>query len=296
MIIIVNKPAGMTSHDVVAKIKYANKRAGINIKIGHTGTLDPMCTGVLPVLINNYTKLSDLLPSDKQYVAGMLLGKITTTSDISGEVISQRDVKVSETEVIAAAKSFIGKISQIPPMYSAVKVDGQRLYKLARQGVVVDRNPREITIYDINCIKTKQENEYALSVSCSSGTYIRTLCSDIGDKLGCGACMSFLKRSQSNGFSEEQAHPLDEVITHAEQGRLAEIALYCEDVFLDATKLSIEDNALTYYLNGGEIDSQRVEIISKGNGSCYLVYDKKCNFLGLGSLNDKKYLKSLWKA
>jgi len=200
-VIVIDKPAGKTSHDVVNEIK---KTLGIK-KAGHTGTLDPLATGVLPVCLNEATKLAGFLTGeDKEYRATMLLGVKTDTMDTEGKIISQSDIFVSEEEIKSVIMRMMGKIKQVPPAYSAVKYQGKPLYKWARSGVFLDLKPRDVTIYSI-VIEDISFPCVTFRVACSKGTYIRTLCSDIGDALGTGACLSGLRRLQSGIFSEKMA-------------------------------------------------------------------------------------------
>jgi tRNA pseudouridine55 synthase len=216
-ILCINKPSGMTSHDVVNKIRrlYGTR------KVGHTGTLDPMATGVLVVLIGKAAKLSDFLLADKKtYTAGLLLGKTTDTQDITGKIIESRpdsDLPDEDT-VIGVCDSFIGKQFQTPPMYSAKKINGVKLYDLARSGTEIERQACEIEIYSID-VNKKSQNEYTLTVCCSKGTYIRTLCNDIGKRLGCGGCMSSLRRDMNGKFSLDNAVSLDKIASMSEEER-----------------------------------------------------------------------------
>ena len=191
-VIIINKHEGVTSHRIVQILR----RLFDTPRIGHTGTLDPMATGVLPILVGRAVKASDfLVAEDKEYVAEMTLGIVTDTDDITGEVLTKTDIIPSEEAVFEAIDSFIGEIEQIPPMYSAIKVDGRKLVDLAREGITVERKSRKVKINSIKAEKI-EENRYKMVVSCSKGTYIRTLCHDIGEKLGCGAAMSALNRTR----------------------------------------------------------------------------------------------------
>ncbi len=216
-ILCIDKPSGMTSHDVVNKIRHLYGTR----KVGHTGTLDPMATGVLVVLIGKAAKLSDFLLAEKKvYTAGLLLGKTTDTQDITGKIIeSCPDSELpGESKVFEVCGSFIGKELQTPPMYSAKKVNGVKLYDLARAGTEIERKACEIEIYSIDVSK-KSPNEYILSVCCSKGTYIRTLCNDIGKKLGCGGCMSSLRRDMNGKFSIDSAVSLDKLYSMTEDER-----------------------------------------------------------------------------
>jgi len=200
-VIVINKPAGITSHDVVSAVK---KILGIK-KAGHTGTLDPLATGVLPVCLNEATKLVRFLSHDsKEYLATMLLGVKTDTLDTEGKIISQSDQIVSEAEIRAALARMTGKIMQVPPAYSAIKYCGVPLYKWARKGVTVEAVPREVEISHV-IVEDISYPRVTFRVACSKGTYIRTLCADVGDLLGCGACLCALHRLRCGFFSEDMA-------------------------------------------------------------------------------------------
>ena len=207
-VLIVNKPEGITSHDVVGKIR---KLYGTR-KVGHTGTLDPLATGVLVILLGRAAKAAEYLVADrKTYQARLTLGLTTDTEDITGKVLTQSNDILSKEAVMTACGEFLGKIKQIPPMYSALKVDGKKLYDLAREGIEVERKARDIEIFQLVCTPTDKANEYELLVECSSGTYIRTLCADIGAALGCGGVMSALHRVKAGGFAIENSHTLEEI-------------------------------------------------------------------------------------
>jgi len=200
-VVIIDKPAGLTSHDVVAQVK---KILGAK-KAGHTGTLDPMATGVLPVCVNEATKLAGFLSDDnKEYLATMLLGVKTDTLDTEGKIIGQSDNVVSVEEIRAVLARMVGKIKQIPPAYSAIKYCGEPLYKWARKGIIIEAAPREVEIRHI-FIKDISYPRVTFQVACSKGTYIRTLCADVGELLGCGACLCGLRRIRSGSFSEDMA-------------------------------------------------------------------------------------------
>lgn len=207
-IIIINKPADWTSMDVCAKLRGILKTK----KIGHAGTLDPMATGVLPVFVGQATKAVEFAEKgNKEYIAGLRLGITTNTEDTSGEVLTETEVTVTRADLEAVLPRFMGRISQIPPMYSAIKIGGKKLYELARKGVEVERKAREITIEELEILDQISPEEYLIRVVCSKGTYIRTLCHDIGASLGCGAAMSSLKRTMAAGFTISQAVTLEEV-------------------------------------------------------------------------------------
>ncbi len=207
-IIIIDKPADWTSMDVCAKLRGILKTK----KIGHAGTLDPMATGVLPVFVGQATKAVEFAEKgDKEYIAGLRLGITTNTEDTSGEVLTRSEVKVSRADLEAMLPRFMGEISQVPPMYSAIKIGGKKLYELARKGVEVERKARVITIRELEILSEISPEEYLIRVVCSKGTYIRTLCHDIGAALGCGAAMSSLRRTMAAGFTASQAVTLEDV-------------------------------------------------------------------------------------
>lgn len=215
-VIIINKEIGPTSQGVVNRVK---RLLGAS-KAGHTGTLDPMATGVLPVLLERGVKASEfMLSSDKHYVATLLLGLTTDTEDVTGETLTESDLIPTEAEVMAAVSSFVGEYMQTPPMYSALKVGGKKLCDLAREGITIEREPRQVTIHSLTAERIS-EREYTLDVHCSKGTYIRTLCADIGARLGSGGCMKTLCRASASGFSLADAHTLAELenMTEAERG------------------------------------------------------------------------------
>lgn len=248
-ILVINKEKGFTSFDVVAKLRgiFGQK------KIGHTGTLDPDATGVLPVCLGNATKACDMLTdSDKIYETVLLLGKETDTQDITGEVLKESPVTVSEEEVLQAINSFWGKSLQIPPMYSALKVNGQKLCDLAREGKIIERKPREITVYEI-VIKKVELPRVRIQFSCSKGTYIRTLCHDIGQKLGCGGCMESLVRTKAAGFSIDQALTLPKVQQAKDEGRLGELVMPVDTVFQMYPAMKVSKEAHHMLMNGNSL-------------------------------------------
>jgi tRNA pseudouridine55 synthase len=207
-VLIVNKSEGMTSHDVVNRIRrlYNTKR------VGHTGTLDPMATGVLVVLVGRAAKAAEYLTADtKAYRATLRLGITTDTEDVTGKTLTECDTLPSRDEVDAAVRSFVGDIMQTPPMYSALKVGGKKLYELAREGVEIEREARPITIHSLSSTPTERDSDYILEVSCSSGTYIRTLCADIGAKLACGGAIATLCRTRAGDFDISNSHTLEEL-------------------------------------------------------------------------------------
>ena len=207
-IIIIDKPSGWTSMDVCAKLR------GIlhTTKVGHAGTLDPMATGVLPVFVGQATRAVSFAESgQKEYVAGLKLGLVTNTQDTSGETLGTHPASVTRTELEAVLPRFTGEIEQIPPMYSAIKIGGKKLYELARRGEEVERKPRPVTIYELEVVEQTAPDAFTLRIRCSKGTYVRTLCHDIGRALGCGGCMSALRRTMAAGFTLADAVTLERV-------------------------------------------------------------------------------------
>lgn len=290
MIIPIYKPAGMTSHDVAAKLKRAFP---VKPKIGHTGTLDPMVTGVLVILTDNDTKLSDLLPSDKEYKCVMKVGISTDTQDITGEVLETSEKRLSFDEIKVAAESFIGTYDQIPPMYSAVKKNGVPLYKLARKGETVEVEAKKVSIYSIKNAEMPAEDEFSFEVACSSGTYIRTLCADIGEKLGVPCCMKSLIRTKANGFAVGQTTELEKAIELAAEMKLEEVAIPYSEVFKYLPKVIIPDNGLNYYMNGGRMAFERCKA-DDFESETYTAFDSNGNFLGLAGIADREFF-SKWK-
>lgn len=253
-IIIIYKEKGMTSHDVVWHLR---KIIGMK-KIGHTGTLDPDAEGVLPIALGSATRLCDLMnENDKKYRCVMHLGMTTDTQDMTGDVLCTSAVSVSEEDIREAAASFTGKITQIPPMYSAVKVGGKKLYELARKGIEVERPPREVTIDAID-IEDISLPDVTMSVTCSKGTYIRTLCHDIGLKLGCGACMASLVRLRAAGFDIKDALTLDEVRRLAGEETLKEHILPVDSFFPDAAAATVPPEDDRLLINGNPFLRERI--------------------------------------
>ncbi len=287
-VINVYKEAGFTSHDVVAKLRGILKQK----KIGHTGTLDPDATGVLPVCLGNGTKLCDLLTDkDKTYEAVMLLGVTTDTQDTSGKVVEKKDVLVSEKEIREAIYSFVGDYNQVPPMYSALKVNGKKLYELAREGKVVERKGRPVKIYDItiNEIDLKA-HKVTMTVQCSKGTYIRTLCQDIGDSLGCGACMSGLKRTKVSQFTIEESIKLQEIEDIVREGRILDVVTSVDAMFPQYDTIVIKEDACRLIYNGNRFLEQNINSCQRGEGradnTCSAgrkvrVYDYQGRFVGI---------------
>ncbi|MBQ8306597.1 MAG: tRNA pseudouridine(55) synthase TruB [Blautia sp.] len=254
-ILVVNKEKGYTSHDVVAVL-----RRLLHVrKIGHTGTLDPMAEGVLPAAIGKGTGLIPLLPEkQKGYRAVMHLGMITDTQDITGNVEERRDVSVTEEQVREACAAFLGPQMQIPPMYSAIKQNGTRLYDLARQGVVVEREPRPVEFFEITVEKVELPLVY-MDILCSKGTYIRTLCHDIGQRLGCGACIESLVRTRSGDFTLDKSYTLSQVEQAAAEGRAEELILTTEQVLSGHPAVRARREADRLLDNGNPVTAELME-------------------------------------
>ncbi len=248
-IINVYKERGFTSHDVVAKLRGICKQK----KIGHTGTLDPDAVGVLPVCLGSATKLCDMLTDkEKEYIAVLRLGMVTDTQDISGEVLEEKEVRVSAEQVREAIYSFQGEYAQIPPMYSALKINGKKLYELARAGKEVERAARPVIIRELEILEENMP-EFTIRVRCSKGTYIRTLCHDIGQKLGCGGVMTSLIRSKSGTFMIEKAYKLSEIQKYADEGRLNELVMPVEKMFEHLPAVTVKEDAYKILQNGNQL-------------------------------------------
>lgn len=285
-VINIYKEKGFTSHDVVAVVrKTINQK-----KVGHTGTLDPDAEGVLPICLGKGTKLADYIMADKKgYRAEVTLGVTTTTEDSSGEVLEVKPVDFNEEKIKEAVYSFIGEYEQVPPMYSAIKVNGKKLYELAREGKEIERKSRKIKIYDIKILEFLPHNKIVIDVICSKGTYIRTLCSDIGKKLGCGGNMSYLLRTMSGRFNIDTAIKLDELKTIVEKGNIDDILITIDDVLCNYKKVKISPKAIKLLHNGGKIYEYFFDgkyDIKKGEE--VLVYDAEGIFIGIFQYNYDK--------
>lgn len=274
-LINIYKEKGFTSHDVVAKM-----RGILHMKkIGHTGTLDPDATGVLPVCIGKGTRLCSLLENhDKTYQAVLLLGLETDTQDISGQVLQQKPVSVTEEQVMQAAAAFRGKIMQVPPMYSALKVNGKKLYEYAREGKTVERAPRPVEIYELS-IDRIELPRVTMTVSCSKGTYIRTLCHDMGQALGCGGCMESLVRTRVGNFCLEEAITLQELEQKRDRDELDSCIVTVEDIFRDLPSVRTGEPFDVLVHNGNRIRSHMLDRIPSGKQ--VRMYDSSGTFIGL---------------
>ena len=252
-VLIINKHKGVTSHKIVSMLRKLYDMP----KVGHTGTLDPMATGVLPILLGRAVKAADfLLAEDKEYTAEMKLGITTDTQDLTGDILSRCDDIPSEDRVKEAAASFVGELMQVPPMYSAIKVGGRKLCDIAREGEEVKREPRKITVYSLD-IEKISDDTYRLFVRCSKGTYIRTLCSDIGEALGCGAAMSSLCRTRSGPFSLENAITVEELSEMDFEERL-KLPMPTESLFKELPAVDINDFCAKLIKGGTELYQKKI--------------------------------------
>ena len=277
-IIIIDKPVGITSHNCISKLRWLLKEK----RIGHCGTLDPMASGVLPIMIGSAVKASEyLVDHDKRYFAGIQLGLTSATEDILGEILSEHiGVLPSFEEFSAAAKQFEGEIMQTPPMYSALKVGGVKLLDLAREGVTVERKARKVNIYSIEPIE--REGEFFLDVHCSRGTYIRTLCADIGEKLGCGAVMSSLERNEVGVFKREDAIVFDDLNNMSVEEILSHL-IPVEKMFMDLKEARMDAFFNRLFRQGQKIRLSKLRGIYGEVGELFRVYDEN-GFYALGEI------------
>ena len=279
-VLAINKPDGMTSHDVVNRVRrlYSTKR------VGHAGTLDPMATGVLVVLVGRAAKACEYISSDrKAYRAVLRLGLVTDTEDITGEILKKSEDVPSAERVKEACRAFIGKTAQVPPMYSALKVNGQKLYELARQGVTVEREAREVTIYSLECEAVKGSNtDYILTVECGGGTYIRTLCADIGAKLGCGGAMAALERIEACGIRISECATLEELEEMSEEERQEKL-LPVERMFGELEAVRLPEFFEKLFRSGCPIYQKKIKTAFEV-GARVRVCDGKGSFFALGEV------------
>lgn len=274
-VIVIDKHAGVTSFRIISVMR----RLFDTTQVGHTGTLDPMATGVLPVLVGRAVKASDyIMASDKCYVAEMRLGIETDTEDTTGEVISQCDSLPSEEDVRVAVSSFVGEIFQVPPMYSAIKIDGRKLVDIAREGGVVHRESRRVTVHSID-VERLSEDTYRLHVRCSKGTYIRTLCADIGKKLGCGAAMSALRRTETGGFTLDDAYTVEQLENMTLEERQA-LVVPTERLFGHLGECELSDFYAKLFVSGASLYQKKLRK-SFPEGELLRVMHRG-SFLGLG--------------
>ena len=277
-ILIVDKPAGWTSQDVTAKLRgvFHEKR------VGHGGTLDPMATGVLPVFIGRATRAVPFFEhADKVYEATLRLGLVTDTQDLTGRPLEEHPVDITQEQLEAVLASFRGEIQQIPPMYSAIKVNGQKLYQLARQGKEIERAARPVTIFELTLVDHDNSqfsilnSQFALRVHCSKGTYVRTLCHDVGAALGCGGCMAALRRTRAGRYGIEEAHSLEEILAAPDPTRLL---LPTDSLFSDRPALTVNAAAERKLRNGAVVST-----LNAIDGE-YRVYGPQGDFLLLGEV------------
>lgn len=297
-VIAVNKPQNFTSFDVVAIMR----RLCGQRKIGHTGTLDPMATGVLPLLLGNATKAQDILPdSDKEYVAEFKLGMKTDTLDIWGKVTDTFDVNIGLRDIEKVIPRYTGEISQLPPMYSAVQKNGVRLYDLARQGIEVEREPRNVKISLLKLLTFDEEQGTGqFKIACSKGTYIRTLIDDIGRDLGCGAIMTSLVRTRACGFSLDDTITLEEVKEISDEGSHPENTLRfirsCESLFKEYRAVRVSENQAIRFSNGNPLDIAKTKVRNSCcDGELFRVKDVKGKFLGLGKVDTESGQLKIYK-
>lgn len=281
--ICLDKGEGMTSFFAVRKMRsiIGEKKAG------HGGTLDPMATGVLPVAFGGATRFLELFPThDKGYEAEIKLGVTTDTLDITGKVQSEKKSCVTKRELLSVLSEFKGRIKQIPPMYSAIQKDGKRLYELARQGIEIEREEREIEIYSLELLSFDEENQvFSVSVECSAGTYIRSLSSDIGEALGCGAVMTKLRRTKALGFSLSDCVTLEELEEKMKSGDIASILHKVEDA-LGYEKLTVSEAQAKRFHNGGELETVRLKQNTEKN-TYYRVFSQSGEFMGIGESDEE---------
>lgn len=286
-ILLVDKPEEWTSSDVVCKLRGVLHER----RIGHSGTLDPMATGLLPVFVGKATKAVEYAENQtKRYLAGLRLGMMTDTLDITGNIISKEEVTVSDSDVLNVFPFYTGKIKQIPPMYSAVKINGKKLYQMARNGKSVEREARDIEIFSLSLLGKNDAGDYLLDILCSKGTYIRSLCDDIGKSIGCGGCMSSLRRIQCGSYSISDAVPLTELISESAEEIEKEHLIPVDSLFEDYPAY-IADEADTVRLKQGNT------ICSESPSGLYRVYSEKGDFLLLSQVSNgvMKQIKSFYE-
>ena len=275
-ILVIDKSAGWTSQDVAAKLRGVFHER----RVGHGGTLDPMATGVLPIFIGRATRAAEFLESaEKEYVAGLRLGVVTDTQDTSGNILETHPVAVTREEVRAALRQFLGPIEQIPPMYSAIKINGQKLYELARRGQEVERKPRSITIHELELLEGA-DADYLLRVRCSKGTYVRTLCHDLGRALGCGGCMSSLRRTRAGSFTLSQAVTMQQVLNFAAEQAPQALLMPVDAVFSMHPPLIVTMGQAAKLKNGAQIKDGQFR------PGTYRVYAEDGEFLLLGRVEN----------
>lgn len=276
-ILVMNKPQGFTSFDVIGKLRGILKMR----KLGHTGTLDPMATGVLPVLIGTAARACDILPDEnKAYRAEFQLGTVTDTQDSSGNVLETHPFDVSESELLAVLPQFTGEIMQIPPMYSAVQINGKRLYELARAGKEIERPARQVTVQSLTLEAfDSQSGRGTLVIACGKGTYVRTILHDIGGVLGCGCMMTALERTAACGFTLNDAHTFEEVQQAADAGTVESLVIPTDRLFLSLPSVTLNETQTRLYRNGVLLSVSRLGHLPEGTR--FRIYSAEQRFLGL---------------
>lgn len=294
-VLLVDKPKEFTSFDVIAVVRGLTGQR----KAGHTGTLDPNATGVLPVLLGSATKAQDLIPNhDKKYIADLKLGMTTDTLDIWGRELTKTESDITGEQLSAALDEFRGEIWQLPPMFSAVQKNGQRLYNLARKGIEVERERRKVTVYSLTLLEFDRKTQCGrLEVFCSKGTYVRTIIDDIGAKLGVGAVMTGLRRVEACGFSIDDCFTLDELKELKEQGELSKALRSAESLFSDYPVLYISPMQAKRFSNGGALDISRTSLREKNpeDKQIFRVKENTAGFLGLGIISKEKNQIKIYK-
>lgn len=294
-VLLIDKPREFTSFDAVAVVRKITGQK----RVGHTGTLDPNATGVLVVLLGTATKAQDLiLNHDKTYAADFKLGVVTDTLDIWGKIKQERQSLCVREDILNVLGGFVGEIEQIPPMFSAVQKNGRRLYDLARQGIEIERESRKVTVHGLELTQFDEKNQCgSIRVSCSKGTYIRTLIDDIGKKLGCGAVMTGLKRTSACGFDIDGCITLERAKELAERGELEQRLLSVESLFDRCRCVSVSDAQSRRFSNGGALDLCRTQLkgLDLKDGEIFRIRGRSDRFLGLGTVDLKQSMLKIYK-
>ena len=294
-VILIDKPAYFTSFDVVAVVRKITGQR----KTGHTGTLDPNATGVLPILLGSATKAQDLIVNhDKTYIADFRFGLTTDTLDIWGKVLSEQKSEVTRADILNVIPKFTGEIEQIPPMFSAVQKNGQRLYDLARKGIEVERESRKVTVYGLELLEFDEETQIGkFEISCSKGTYVRTIIDDIGRLLGVGGVMTGLRRISACGYKIGECITLDKARQLAESGELEKYISSVESLFESYGYVVVSEAQARRFSNGGALDTERTYLkkLDVENGQIFRVKDRENKFLGLGIVDAQNKLLKIYK-
>lgn len=294
-VILIDKPADFTSFDVVAVVRKITGQR----KTGHTGTLDPNATGVLPILLGSATKAQDLIVNhDKTYIADFRFGLTTDTLDIWGKVLSEQKSEVTREDILNVIPKFTGEIEQIPPMFSAVQKNGQRLYDLARKGIEVERESRKVTVYSLELLEFDEETQIGkFEISCSKGTYVRTIIDDIGRLLGVGGVMTGLRRISACGYKIGECITLDKARQLAESGELEKYISSVESLFESYGYVVVSEAQARRFSNGGALDTERTYLkkLDVENGQIFRVKDRENKFLGLGIVDAQNKLLKIYK-